>query len=143
VPPSYVDLVEDLADDVEADDEVGAAVADVHAHGLADLGLERLVTDQRALGAVEHHVGRVLVDGLLHVERLQALLAVLADRVEVALHHIELAIHRRQALGRLDQDQAVHAVGHVHADRRGGAVVDVQARVERLEGELRLCGRAR
>ena len=62
-----------------------------------------------------------------------ALLAVLADGVEVALHHVVLVIDRRQALRRLDQDQAVHAVGDVHADRRGRAVVDEQARVERLE----------
>src|SRR5690606_15016406 len=34
------DAVEDLADDVEAAGEVGAAVAYEHAHGLADLGLE-------------------------------------------------------------------------------------------------------
>ena len=90
------------------------------------------------LRAVEQHVGRVLVDGLLHVERLMALLAILADRVEVALHHVELLVDGRQAFRRLDEDEAVHAVGHVHADRRGGAVVDVQALVERLERELRL-----
>src|SRR3546814_11432050 len=66
---------------------------------------------------------------------LVALLAELAGGVEVARHHVVLAIHWRHALRRLDQDQAVHAVGDVHADRRGGAVVDEQAGVERLEGE--------
>src|SRR3546814_8566537 len=84
---------------------------------------------------LEQHVGRVLVHALLHVEALVALLAELAGGVEVALHHVVLAIHWRHALRRLDQDQAVHAVGDVHADRRGGAVVDEQAGVERLEGD--------
>ena len=98
---------------------------------------------ERGLRAVEQHVGRVLVDRLLHVEGLMALLAILADGVEVALHHVELVIHRRQAFGRLDEDQAVHAVGDVHADRRGGAVIDVQALVQRLERELRLVARRR
>ena len=41
--------------------------------------------------AVEHHVRRPFVDPLLHVERLQAVLAVLALGVELALHHVELA----------------------------------------------------
>ena len=59
---------------------------------LAGLRRERLVAGERAFGAVEQHVGRLLVDRLLHVERLQALLAVLARRVEVALHHVVLVI---------------------------------------------------
>ena len=72
-----------------------------------------------------------------------AFLAILADGVEVALHHVELVIDRRQALRRLDEDQAVHAVGDVHAHRRRGAVIDVQALVQRLERELRADGPAR
>jgi hypothetical protein len=80
----------------------------------------------------------VLVDRLLHVEGLEPLLAVFADRVEVALHHVVLVIDRRERLGRLHIDEPVHAVRHVHADRRGGAVVDVEAGVQRLEAELRL-----
>ena len=70
-----------------------------------------------------------------------ALLAVLARRVEVALHDVVLLVDRRQAFRRLDEDQAVHAVGHVHADRCGGAVIDVEARVERLEREARRMAR--
>jgi hypothetical protein len=132
-----VHAVEDLADDMEAAHEVGTAVADVQAHALASLCHQRIVTRQRALGAVEHHVGRVLLDGLLHVEGLVPLLAVLPDGVEVTLHHIELAVHRRQTLGWLHQDETIHAIRHVHADRRGRAVVHIQALVERLEGELR------
>ena len=41
----------------------------------------------------------------------------------------------REALGRLDQDHPVHPVADVHADRRGGAVVDVEAVIDGLEGE--------
>src|SRR3546814_1515543 len=84
----------------------------------SDLG-ERVVAGERTLAAVEQHVGRVLVHALLHVEALVALLAELAGGVEVALHHVVLAIHWRHALRRLDQDQAVHAVADVHADQRG------------------------
>ncbi len=72
-----------------------------------------------------------------------AFLAILADGVEVTLHHVELVIHGRQAFGRLDQDQAIHAVGDVHADRRGRAVIDIQTLVERLECELAAVARAR
>ena len=140
------DLVEDLADDVKRGDEVGAAVADEQPHLLPDLGGQRMVPDERALAAVEHHVRRLLVDGLLHVEGLDALLAVLAHGVEVALHHVVLVVHRLEALRGLDQHQAVHAVADVHAHRRGGAVVDVDPLVQCLEGELRLvagCRKAR
>ena len=72
------DGVEDLADDVERRDEVRPAVADEQAHRLADLGGQRLVADGRADRAVEHDILRLLVDRLLHAERLQALLAVRA-----------------------------------------------------------------
>ena len=130
-------LVEDLADDVEARDEVRTAVADVEAHALAGLRHQRLVAGQRAFTAVEQHVGRLLVDRVLHVERLQPLLAILARGVEVALHDVVLAVDLRQSLRRLDQDQAVHAVGDVHADGRRRAVIDVEACVERLEREAR------
>jgi hypothetical protein len=40
------------------------------------LAVSGLVADQRADRAVEDDVGRALVDGLRHVERLQARLAV-------------------------------------------------------------------
>ena len=38
---------------------------------------------------------------------------------------------------RLHKYQAIHAIGHVHAHWGGGAVIDIQPRVERSEGELR------
>ena len=105
---------------------------------LIGLGLERLVARERAFGAVKQHIGRPLVDSFFHVERLQAFFAVLAGRIKVALHHIIFVVDRRQAYGRLDQDHTVHAVGQVHADRRRGAVIDVDAFVQGLEGELRI-----
>ena len=140
------DLVEDLADDMEARDQVRATVADEQAHGLAGIRLQRLVADQGTFRTVEQDIGRVLVDRLLHVERLQALLAILADRVEIALHDVVLVIDLRQSFRRLDQDQSIHAVGDVHADRRRRAVVDEQAVIEGLEGEpgfMARCGEAR
>ena len=128
---------------MEARHKVRAAVADEHAHGLVRLHLQRLRTGERGLGAVEQDVRRVLIDRLLHVEGLIALLAILADGVEVALHHVELAIDLRQSFRRLNQNEAIHAVRDVHADRRGRAVVDVETLIQRLEGELRLMPRRR
>ena len=106
--------VEDLADHVEGGRQVRAADAEVEAHGLAHLGLERVVAGDGAHGAVEHDVVGSLVDGLDHAERLEAGLSIGAPGVEVALHHVVLAVHLRQAVLGLDQDQAVHAVGDVH-----------------------------
>ena len=65
------------------------------------------------------------------------MLAVRAERldgVELALHHVELAVHLRQPALGLDDDQAVHAVGDVVGDARRGAVIDVDAGLQRLEG---------
>src|SRR6185437_16477525 len=54
--PLGIDAIEDLPDDVKAAGEVGTAVAHVEAHGLTDLGDERVVVHERPFGAVEHHV---------------------------------------------------------------------------------------
>src|SRR5690606_38646513 len=135
------DTVEDVADDVDAAGQVGAAVADEEPDGLPDLGLEGVVARERADAAVEDHVGGVLVYGAHHVEVLQALLAEVALGVEVALHHVVLAVHRREAFLGFDDDEAVHTVRDVHAYRRRGAVVDVHARVEGGEAERRLLPR--
>ena len=124
-----VDGVEDLADDVERGDDVGSADAEVDAHLLADLGLEGLVADKRADGAVEHHVRRPLVLGFHRIEVLQARLAVAARGVDLALHHVELAVDLRQSVLGLDEDQPVHAVRDVHGHRCGRAVVHVEPRV--------------
>ncbi|KGS79764.1 hypothetical protein X947_4295 [Burkholderia pseudomallei MSHR7334] len=134
-------LVEHRADHVETRHEIRAAVADEQAHRLVGARAHRTLARQRAFGAVEDDVGRALVDRLVHVERLQALLAILAVRVEVALHHVVFAVDLRQSLGRLDENQAVHPVRDVHADGRGRAVIDEEPLVERLEREARFVAR--
>src|SRR3546814_5171821 len=91
---------------MEARGLVGAADAEVEAHGLADLGLHRLVGGETADLAVEDVVARPLIDeGLVVLGQL----ALGADRlhgVELALHDVELAVDRRQALFRLDEDRS-------------------------------------
>ena len=62
--------------------------------------------------------------------------------VDLALHHVELAIDLGQAAFGLDQDHAVHAVGDVLGSHRHGAVIDVQAGIDGREFEAaRLAGR--
>ena len=62
--------------------------------------------------------------------------------VDLALHHVELVIHRGEAAFRLHEDEAVHAVRDMLGDGRDCAVIDVEAGVERLEGDgLLLSGR--
>src|SRR5690606_33275203 len=135
------DAVEHFADDVEAAGQVGSAVANEEAHGLADAYLEGVVADHGSGPAVEDHVGGVFVDGAHHVELLQAALAEVALGVEVALDDVELVVDWFEAFLGFDDDQAVHTVGDVHADRRGGAVVDVHAGVEGGEREGGLLSR--
>src|SRR5690606_22374125 len=48
-----IDLVEDLADQVQAGDQVRAADAEVHAYRLTDVGLHHVVLGQRGHRAVE------------------------------------------------------------------------------------------
>jgi len=90
-----VNGVEDLTDHMERRGEIRPAVADEDPHLFADAGLERLVANERIDRAVEHDVGGTLIDGLLHVESLQSFLAEFAGRVELALHHVVLLVHRR------------------------------------------------
>lgn len=61
----------------------------------------------------------------------------------IALHHVVLVVDLGHALRRLHEDEAVHAIGHVHAHWCGGAVIDIDAFVQRLEGELRFMTRRR
>ena len=63
-------------------------------------------------------------------------MSISARGVHKHLHAVGIDFGQR-LLG-LDVDESVHPVRDVHADRRGRAVVDVEAGVERLEGELRL-----
>ena len=127
--------VEDFTNHVERRHQVRTAVTDKHTHFLTHFGFERIVAGNRADVAVEHHIIRLLFDGFFHVERLQAAFAVFAFGIEVALNHVEFFIHFRQAFFRLNQEQAVHTVGDVHAYRRGGAVVDIESGLQRFEAE--------
>src|SRR6476661_6920487 len=85
----------------------------------------------------------MLFDGLAHVKVLMSLLAVFSHRVEVALHHIVFAVDRSQTSGRLNENQAIHPIGHVLTHRRGCAVIDIEPRIQRLERELSLMARRR
>ena len=76
-----------------------------------------------------------------HAERLQALLAVRALRIEIALHDVIFVVDLRQAFLRLDEDHPVHAVADMHGDRRGRAMIDEETRIERLEREHRTVAR--
>ena len=137
------DRVKNLSDDVEGRGHVRAAVADEQAHRLADLGGQGVIAGGRADGTVEHDIFGPLLDRLDHAEGLQALLAIGALGVEVALHDVVLVVDLCQPFLRLDQDQAIHAIGDMHGDRRRGAVIDEKARIDRLERKDRaMAGRS-
>jgi hypothetical protein len=136
-PTFRVDGVENFANDVERGDEIGPAVSNEETHLLTDLCDDRVVAGHRAYGSVKDHVVRDLGEGLFHAEGLETSLAVGAFGVKFGLHHVEFFVHFRESADRLDENEPVHAVGYVHANRGGGAVVEVEARVQRLEGEDR------
>ncbi|MBV6487868.1 MAG: hypothetical protein GHHEDOFH_01822 [Pseudorhodoplanes sp.] len=135
-----VHAVEDFTDHVERGGVVRAADAEIDAHRLADLGLERLLRRERADCAVEQEEFRPLVDELVVAFGQLALGADLLLGVKLALHHVEFVVDLRQAAFRLDQDQPVHAVGDVLGRHRHRAVIDIKARIER--GELEAARRA-
>ena len=128
-------FVENLADHVERRHQVRTAVTDKDTHFVAHIGFQGIIAGNRAYAAVEDHIVRLFADGFFHIERLQAGFAVFTFGVEVALYHIELFIHRRQAFFRLNQYQTVHTVGNVHAHRRSGTVVNIQTRLQGFEAE--------
>ncbi len=134
-----VDGVEDLADHVEGRDQVRAAVADEEAHLLAHLRRQRAVADEGAVAAVEDARRPGVRRSRAPCRRAggPARGSRLACRTRSAPRRYSRSTVRAAALG-LDHDQAVHAVRDVHADRRRRAVVDVDARVQRRERELRL-----
>ena len=80
----------------------------------------------------------MLFDGLAHIKGLMPLLAVFPDRVEVALHHVVFPVDRSQTSCRLDENQAIHPIGHMLTYRSCRAVIDIEAGIEGLKGELRL-----
>jgi hypothetical protein len=55
-----------------------------------------------------------------------------------ALIDLVLMVNGRQAFGRLNQHDSLHAVANVHANGRGCAVIHVNALVQSLKSELRL-----
>src|SRR3546814_10969556 len=95
---------------MEARGLVGAADAEVEAHGLADLGLHRLVGGETADLAVEDVVARPLIDEGLVVLGQLALGAARLHGVELALQHVPTTVARRQAIIRLDADPTVPTV---------------------------------
>ncbi|EOC75915.1 hypothetical protein NM80_2055 [Neisseria meningitidis NM80] len=134
-----INFVEDFTDYVEGRHQVRAAVTNVHTYSFACFGFQGVVAGDSTYVTVEYDVFRLFGNSFVHIERLQALRTFFAFGVEVALDDVELFIHFRQAFFRLDQNQAVHTVGDVHTDRRDGAVVDVQTRLQGFEAE---CGSA-
>src|SRR5690606_37619909 len=127
--------VEDLANHMEAGYQVGAADTEEDAHGFVNVGFHLVGGRQGIHGAVEHHVFGTLVEQLVQRELLQASRAVTLRGIELALHHIVLAVHFAQAALRLDQNHAVHAVGDVLGDHGGSAVVNIQAGSHGFERE--------
>jgi hypothetical protein len=133
-----IHLVENRADHMEVGADVGADDAKEQPHFFTRIGAQDALAGECAVSAVEDHIGWPLVNRLLHVKALQAIGTVTAGGVKIALHYIVFAVNLAHAILGLDQNHAVHAVGHMHADRRGGAVVDVQAGIKCLEGKAGL-----
>ncbi len=129
--------MEDRADDVEAGVDVRPLIEDEGTNVLTGLDLDRivlvLVGDAVPDDEVGSRCGRV---GARQVAGLA-----LRAEVPLVLDQEDLAVDRRQSLGWLDDDHAVHAVEHM-AQRAGRpAVVHVHARVLGLElVELLLTG---
>src|SRR5579883_1229369 len=102
-----VDLVEDLADDMEGGGEVRAADTEEDAHALAHLGAERMERRQRADRAVEDEIFGPLAQELLDAELLAAMLPEGRVGIDLALHDVELVIDLGKAVLGLDQDHPV------------------------------------
>ena len=121
--------VEDFADNVERRYQVGTTVTYEDTYFFASLGFQGIVTGNRTYMTVKYDVFRLLFDGFVHIEVLQAFIVVFAFSVEVALYNIKFFIHFRQAAFRFDQNQTIHTVCNVHTHRCDGAVVDIQTRL--------------
>src|SRR5262249_23979831 len=128
------DRVEYFPDDMEGRVVVRTANAEENADGLAYLGMEGMQLRQRADRAVENEIFGVLVQKLLDAELRAAVLTIGQIGVDLALHHVELEIDRRQATFGLHQNESVHAVGDVLGDHRRGTVVDIEAGHQCLPG---------
>ena len=127
--------VKNFANHVERRNEVGPTIAHEQAHFFAHFGFERVIACNRANVSVKDNVICVFINRFFHVKRLQALCAVFAFGVEIALHHIELFVHFGQAFFGFNQNQAIHTVGDMHAHRRSRAVVNIQTRLQCFKAE--------
>src|SRR3546814_18951470 len=83
--PHRIDMIEDLADEVEGRGEIGAADTEEYAHRLTRIGIERLRGGTRADRAVEEEVLRLLGNKLVVVHLHLAIRAEGSDRVDFAL----------------------------------------------------------
>ncbi len=113
--------------------EVRPADAEEEPDGFADLGMQRMQLRDRPDRAIEDKIFRPLVQQFVDAELLAAMMAERRFGVDLALHDIELAIDRRQAALRLDQNHSVHAVGNVMGDHGRRAVIDIESGNQRLE----------
>ena len=118
-------------------DQIRPAVTHEKTNRFTDIGANRVIAYHGSHRSIEDHIIGIFVDRLGHIKGLQTFLTVAAASVEFALHYVIFLVDLRHAFFRFNQNQAIHAIGNVHADRRGGAVIDVEARVERLKRELR------
>src|SRR5262249_57241894 len=89
---AFVDVVEDLADDVERGGEIRAADPEEDPRRLARARAQRMAPGERADRAVEQEIFRPLRDQLLVVHLLVALRAERLGGVELALHDVELPV---------------------------------------------------
>ena len=128
-----IHVVKNLANDVEGRHEIRAAIADEETHFFAHSSLHGIVTCHGSDRAVKDNVVWYFSERLLHAEWLQPSLTMRSFGVELGLEDIELFVHFWQAADGLDEDEAIHAIRHMHAHRGGGAVIDIQAGVQRLE----------
>ena len=75
--------------------------------------------------SVEHKIFGAFVQQLVDTELLATALAERGLCVNFPLHHVKLAIDRRQAALRFDQNQAVHTVCDVMRHHRRCAMIYV------------------
>src|SRR5712692_5587042 len=71
------------------------------------------LAEEGADPAVEHDVLGALVSCLPRVERLVPAREGRTSGIELSLHHVVFAVDARKAVGRLDQDEAIHTIGDV------------------------------
>src|SRR5699024_2840381 len=86
-------------------------------------------------GAVERVVAWVFIQQASERKLMRALLSEILRGVELALHHVELAIHFFYAAFWFNYDQAVHTIGDMLIHHRCGTVVYKQTWCHRFKGK--------